>query len=88
MEGITYPDLALKNLNIRDLADAHQLLVLSNLESLNSALIQAGTDKFERLIALRKNAEFQLNSLKNSVYSLNKIQSPIFIEKKRAKDYF
>ncbi|PRY51490.1 KilA domain-containing protein [Arcticibacter pallidicorallinus] len=72
----TNPEAALKNLNLRDLADAHQLLVLSNLESLNAGMIQAGTDKYQRLLTLRKNAEFQLDSLRKSSYTLEKIQSP------------
>ena len=67
---------SLKGLNIRDFADAHQLLVLSNLENLNAAMMQNGTDKYQRLLTLRKNAEFQLNSLRNSSYTIEKIQSP------------
>ena len=74
------PEAALKNLNVRDMADAHQLLVLSNLESLNAGMIQNGTDKYQRLLTLRKNAEFQLKSLRNSNYTLEKIQSPFKIQ--------
>lgn len=73
--------LALQNLNIRDVADAHELIVLSNLENLNAAMIQAGTDKLQRLFTLRKNAEFQLKSLKNSIYTLKQIQSPFHQQK-------
>ncbi len=58
------------------MADAHQLLVLSNLESLNAGMIQAGADKYQRLITLRQNADFQLRSLRNSIYTLDKIESP------------
>ncbi len=81
----TNPDAALKNLNIRDIADAHQLLVLSNLESLNAGMIQAGADKQQRLITLRQNANFQLKSLRNSVYTLDKIESPFNLKSKQEK---
>ncbi len=70
------PDLANKGLNIRDLADAHQLLIMSNLESINAAMAQSGTDKYNRLLYLRKYAESQLNSLRQSAYTVEKIQSP------------
>ena len=39
-------------------------------------MMQNGTDKYQRLLTLRKNAEFQLNSLRNSSYTIEKIQSP------------
>ncbi|WP_069658992.1 KilA-N domain-containing protein [Arcticibacter eurypsychrophilus] len=82
----TNPEAALKNLNLRDLADAHQLIVLSNLESLNAGMIQAGADKSSRLFTLRKNAEFQLNSLRKSTYTLEKIQSPFSDVKNKTID--
>jgi hypothetical protein len=70
------PDEALKGRNMRDLADAHQLLVLSNLESINAKLIFDGKSKYDRLLELRKVAIEQLKSLRNSSYTLDKIQSP------------
>jgi hypothetical protein len=70
------PDLHLKGLNIRDIADAHQLLVLSNMESLNSTLLEHGIDKYRRLLELKRSAESQLTSLRKSSYTLEKIQSP------------
>lgn len=70
------PAEALKGLNMRDLADAHQLLVLSNLESINAKLIFDGKSKYDRLLELRKVAIEQLKSLRNSSYTLDKIQSP------------
>lgn len=81
----TNPESALKNLNLRDVADAHQLLVLSNLESLNAGMIQAGADKHQKLITLRQNANFQLKSLRNSVYTLDKIESPFNLQIKEEK---
>lgn len=68
-------------LNMRDLADVHQLIVLSNLENNNAYLISKGMPQRERLLELRKNAIAQLKSLRKSSYTLDKIQSPFKIEK-------
>lgn len=70
------PILALKGLNMRDLADVHQLIVLSNLESSNAYLIGKGDSQHQRLLELRKIATSQLASLKKSTSTLNKIESP------------
>jgi hypothetical protein len=70
------PEFAARNLNMRDFADAHQLLVLSNLENINALLIQQEVDKLERLKVLRKNAENQLKSLANSSYHENFVRNP------------
>lgn len=72
------PDLVLKGYNMRDLMDTHQLIVLSNLESLNSALLKTGTiDKRERFKELRRQATSQLSSLRNSSYDEHQlINSP------------
>lgn len=61
------PELHLKGLNIRDVANTHQLIILSNLENMNAILIKNGvTNIKERLILLRKEAISQLTSLKSS----------------------
>lgn len=61
------PDLANKGLNIRDVANTHQLIILANLESLNAVLIKNGiTDIKQRFIYLRREAISQLTSLKSS----------------------
>lgn len=66
-----------KKLNIRDTADLHQLIVLSNLESYNSIMIKNGIPKEERLLELIKIAEYQLGILKEmSDYTLDKLKSP------------
>jgi len=72
------PELVLKGYNMRDLMDTHQLIVLSNLESLNSTLLKIGmTDKRERFKELRKQATSQLSSLRNSHYDEHQlIDSP------------
>lgn len=63
-------------LNMRDLADVHQLIVLSNLENNNAYLISKGMPQRDRLLELRKNAIAQLKSLRNSSYTIDKIKSP------------
>nr|WP_314835120.1 KilA-N domain-containing protein [uncultured Flavobacterium sp.] len=49
--------------NIRDQASIEQLVVLSNMESINSVLIHQGLDQKERLLQLNKMAITQMNSL-------------------------
>lgn len=75
------PGLHLKGLNMRDIADAHELLVLSNLEGYNAILIEKGFDKYQRLIELRKAGVTQLQSLRKSIYTEDKIKSPYLPEK-------
>lgn len=70
------PELTLKGLNIRDCADAHELIVLSNLESANASMIKKGVDKKRRLEVLRDKAESELKSLRSSTYTIDKIKSP------------
>lgn len=76
------PELVLKGYNVRDIADAHQLLVLSNLEGYNAILNQQGLDKYQRLLLLKKAGEQQLSALRNSAYSEDRIKSPFLPEKK------
>jgi len=49
--------------NIRDYATLEQLVVLSNLESINALLIRQGLTQYERLIHLNKTAITQMKSL-------------------------
>lgn len=49
--------------NIRDYASIEQLVVLSNLESINSLLIRQGLTQNERLLQLNKVAIYQMKSL-------------------------
>ena len=53
------PELA-KTMNIRDTATINQLIVLSNIESLNAELIKQGISKEDRFAILRRTAEEQL----------------------------
>ena len=56
------PELA-KTMNIRDTATINQLIVLSNIESLNAELIKQGVSKEDRFTILRRTAEEQLSVL-------------------------
>lgn len=58
-----YPNL---DGNIRDYSTVEQLVVLSNLESINAELIRIGLDQKKRLIRLNKIAIIQLKSLLNN----------------------
>jgi len=53
--------------NIRDEASIEQLVVLSNMESINAVLIHQGLLQYERLILLNKTAIQQMNSLVNNL---------------------
>ena len=59
--------------NIRDYATIEQLVVLSNLESLNSVLIQQDLNQEIRLIQLNKIAINQIPALVNHKKSLEKL---------------
>ena len=52
--------------NIRDYATLEQLVVLSNMESINALLIRQGLTQKERLIELNKVAITQMKSLLES----------------------
>ena len=47
-------------MNIRDTATINQLIVLSNIESLNAELIKQGVSKEDRFTILHRTAEEQL----------------------------
>ena len=49
--------------NIRDYASLEQLVVLSNMESINAVLLHNGLGQSERLIQLNKMAITQMKSL-------------------------
>ncbi len=52
--------------NIRDVATIEQLVVLSNLESINALLIKQDSDQKQRLIKLNETAISQMKSLLNN----------------------
>ena len=59
--------------NIRDKATIQQLIVLSNLESMNAELIKQGMAQNQRLVALNKMAIEQMTSILGSV-SIKKLE--------------
>lgn len=59
------PELSKKS-NIRDCADLIQLIILNNLESINSELIKIGMSQQERLVQLNSSARKQINLLNNN----------------------
>ncbi|HCT63897.1 MAG TPA: DNA-binding protein [Lachnospiraceae bacterium] len=65
--------------NIRDFASIEQLIVLNNLESISSLLIEQGLSQYQRLTELRKMALKQINALINnkSISELNNMDSQI-----------
>ncbi len=52
--------------NIRDQATLQQLIVLSNMESLNAEMLKNGIDRNERLVELNLSAKRQMKSLMES----------------------
>ncbi len=76
------PDKASKGLNIRDFASINELVVLSNLENLNSILIRNQVTKQDRYRQLKEIVEIQLKSLDNKdiLKSLKKIANDIYIK--------
>jgi hypothetical protein len=60
--------------NIRDTATIEQLVVLSNLESINAVLIHQGIAQSERLVQLNKIAITQMKSLINRPNTIKKIK--------------
>ncbi len=60
--------------NIRDMATLEQLVVLSNLESINAVLIHQGLQQPERLMQLNKIAIAQMKSLVNRLNTIKKIK--------------
>ena len=62
------PELARKGLNVRDTATINQLVVLANMESMNSELIKQGAGRNERMTFLHRVAKEQLSVLdKNNI---------------------
>ena len=57
--------------NMRDYASIEQLLVLANMESYNSTLIEEGLNQQERIIKLNDMAKSQIKILNNSRYIKN-----------------
>jgi len=78
-------DKAKKGLNIRDFAGINELVVLSNLENINSILIRNQIDKTERYRQLREIVHLQLKSLDGQDFmkALKKVSDDIYMETKK-----
>jgi hypothetical protein len=63
-----------ENGNIRDYATIEQLVVLSNMESINAMLIHQGMEQNKRLIQLNQMAITQMKSLLNHKQSIKKLK--------------
>ena len=77
------PEKSLKGLNIRDFASINELVVLSNLENINSVLIRNGIEKEERFRQLREIAALQLKSLdqqQDFMKTLKKVSDDVYIK--------
>jgi hypothetical protein len=76
------PEHAKKGLNIRDFSSINELVVLSNLENLNSIMISENINKIERYKQLRRVAISQLKTLDNKDFmkSIKKLNERTFIE--------
>ena len=59
----TNPELVKKGFNVRDTATINQLVVLSNIEAMNSELIKQGVGRKERMAFLHRVAKEQLSVL-------------------------
>ena len=53
-------------MNIRDTASINQLVVLSNMEAMNSEMIEQGIDRMQRFNLLHRMAKEQLSALDKS----------------------
>jgi len=68
--------------NIRDFASINELIVMSNIESLNAEMIKLGTNKEQRFALLKKSAKEQLEQLKNidMIKAVRKQSNTTYIE--------
>jgi hypothetical protein len=79
------PDKAKNGLNLRDFASINELVVLANLENINSILIRSQADKPERFRQLSEIVQLQLKSLdeKDFMKALKKMSDDIYIESRK-----
>jgi len=79
------PQRALSGENIRDMASINELTILSNLENLNSILIQNGLSKRDRFKILNETAQEQKQTLDSIDFmkSIKKEKDSTFIDKQK-----
>jgi len=78
------PERALKSENIRDMASINELIILTNLESLNSILIKQKIGRKERIRILAETVVEQRKSFENMDYmkSIKKLSESTFTEER------
>lgn len=76
------PQRYLNGENVRDSASINELIVLSNLESMNATLISKKIDKRTRFLELSKMAREQLTalSMKNELKSIKKLSALTYLD--------
>jgi len=76
-------EAAQKGLNMRDFASINELIVLSNIESMNATMINKGLDKFTRFSELRELVEKQISILNKSdtVRAIKKFDDRTYLDK-------
>ncbi len=79
------PEKVKKGLNIRDFASINELVILSNLENINSILVRNQIDKSERFKQLKEIVQIQLKSFdgKDFMRDLKKVSDNVYIENKK-----
>lgn len=79
------PALSKQGKNIRDFASINELIVMSNIESLNAEMIKIGTDKKVRFKVVKNAVADQLRQLKNvdMIKSVRKQSNTTYIEAQR-----
>ena len=82
------PEQAKKGMNIRDFSSINELVVLSNLENLNSVLISNEVPKNTRFTQLIKIASSQLKILKeqNFIKSVKKLNNSTYLNEQKKSD--
>lgn len=73
--------------NIRDSASINELIVLSNMESLNAGMIREGVDKKARLAALQKSSQHEISVLGagDFIKNLKKTSDTIYLDAEEDK---
>ena len=75
-------EAAQQGLNMRDFASINELIVLSNIESMNATMINKGLDKFTRFSELRELVEKQISILNKSdaLRAIKKLDDRTYLE--------
>jgi len=82
------PEHSKQGLNIRDFASINELVILSNLETINAELIKNQIDKKLRFSGLMEIAQYQLNILNSTDYlkAIKKLSDSTYIDERNKID--